>query len=446
MSAAFIFFVYLLLFSVFLGINFPQNLSCKAYSLFLAPFIVKVGAGIFYGFYYSSQEYADTWTYFNNGLTILDSFKNNGFGALTTLIPNKAHDFSFISGNSYFEYYRYAVMDWISAFFSYLSRENYYTNLIFYNFLVYLGLIKLYRFLIHIKPDYSQIFYYILFFFPPFVFWTSGFHRDGLCVAVLGYGLYYLQMLFAIKRLKFAVFVVLCVFLLFFLRSFWGVSFVTVAVLWWLGMSRRHGQLAIVYGLFALVGLFFVSAFFPTGLNLPLNLAYKQSGFLKLIGGSRLSLDRLSESPVSYFYPALQGLNHLFIRPLPTEIHGSFLYLFAFLENLVIWILVACIVIVGIKGKVVNPFRKIENCILIAYVLINYLVIGVTVPFLGAIVRYKSPFEILLLVVLVQFIPISLWNKMIPGKYRDSTFFVKVFQRRMKQRGLEALPKSSKLD
>lgn len=424
-----IFIIYLILFCYLLVLIFHKIQNWKDYLLLLIPFFVKIGAGILYGIYYSNQENADTWTYFNGGLTVLDSFKKEGLITFTLLIPNKGHDFSFISGSSYFEYYRYAVMDWISAFFSLLSGKNYYTNLIFYNFLIYIGLIKLYRFLIQIKPDYSRIFYFLLFFFPPFIFWTSGFHRDGICVAILGFGLYYLKSLLETKRLKFALPVTATIFLLFFFRSFWGVSFVSVACLWRFGKSqRKHAQQAILFGLIILTGLFFASTILPTGLNLPLNLAEKQAGFLKLVGSSRMSLERLRQSPLSYFYPAIQGMNHLLLRPYPNEILGSFLYTFAFIENLVVWGLFACIIIAWQKGKAVNPFKNTENCILIAYVLINYLVIGVTVPFLGAIVRYKAPFELLLLIVLVQCIPISIWNKMIPGMYRNSTTFVRLFK------------------
>ena len=62
------------------------------------------------------------------------------------------------------------------------------------------------------------------------------------------------------------------------------------------------------------------------------------------------------------------------------------------------------------KGVLSKP----ENNVLLFLVIIDYAVIGTTVPFLGAIVRYKAPFELLLILWLVQYIPVDFLRKLVP--------------------------------
>ena len=101
-----------------------------------------------------------------------------------------------------------------------------------------------------------------------------------------------------------------------------------------------------------------------------------------------------------------QALNHIFIRPYPSEAKGI-LYIFSFLDIVFFFFLVI--------RMIINPspyFKQIINDPLvlsfITIALLNYIIIGYTVPFLGAIVRYKASFEILFILVLVALQNISL--------------------------------------
>ncbi len=135
-------------------------------------------------------------------------------------------------------------------------------------------------------------------------------------------------------------------------------------------------------------------------------MAERQKAFLQLSGNSYLSIDTLSGAFYSYIKILPAALNHVFIRPYFSEANGI-LNILSFLEILFFFFLVIRMIF-----KPSRFFKQLLNDPLILSLIVigflNYLIIGYTVPFLGAIVRYKSSFEILFLIVLLQLQDISL--------------------------------------
>jgi len=432
-----VFFFYLILFCYFVFIITKKHGLVQFPILFVIAFIFKVLFGCLYGKYYTYQiPQADTWNYFFNGLKLNQSHWKGVFKT-----PSDGN-FNLLSPHSYFNYYRYLFLDIYSGFCSLLTGGRYYCNVIFYNFSIFVGLLQLYRFLIKFSPAYKTIFFCILFFFPPFVFWTSGFHRDGLLIAFLGIFLYSMQKCCSMHRLMDIVLLFLSLALLIFMRFFWGFSAIIIGVLWFIAVKFRNNLRPCPVFTFGGIGgviIFALSALAPNGLNFAESLVEKQHAFLALNGLSELGTSRLSLNPISFVKVLLEGYNHLLLRPYPREIAGAPLYLLAFIENLFVLLLAGLSFFFVIKrenrGGTSKPVEigtkswdgecnkvvvlsKPENNVLLFLVILNYSIVGITVPFLGAIVRYKAPFELLLIILLIQYVPVEFLRKLVPKRIR----------------------------
>ncbi|UAY55454.1 hypothetical protein [Arachidicoccus terrestris] len=307
-------------------------------------------------------------------------------------------------------------MDALSAILSLLSGSRYYVNVIFFNFITLIGILRLYLFFINLNPSYKTAFFLILFFFPPFVFWTSGFHRDGLLVSALGFFLFNLQMFLSSRKVVNLLIAFASVGLMLFMRSFWGVSSLIVAIIWLTIINSRQKRIFIALSILFLIFLLFLFGHASRCINILNSLVEKQQAFLSLHGNSELPMTRLSKEPMSFLMAFLDGMRNLLFKPSLNQISKSPLYFLVFLENCFVELLFCGAIFYSIKKRIISPLSKVGNNMLLLLVLINYSIIGVTVPFLGAIVRYKAPFEILLIMVLVQFIPIKSLNKLITLK------------------------------
>jgi hypothetical protein len=162
------------------------------------------------------------------------------------------------------------------------------------------------------------------------------------------------------------------------------------------------------------VVLFFLSAYFSHKFNLPLNLADKQHEFLLLEGNSKLELTPLEPTFASYFSVLPQAVNHIFFRPYFNEIETSF-HLLTFAENLFVLLIILMCVLFAKKEmlfRLANPF-----CLFcISFALTGYLLIGYTVPFSGAIIRYKAFYTVFLLLPFISLINLKYSNKHIINK------------------------------
>lgn len=409
-----IFLTYLSAFS-YLVIKITKKQLCdQNWKLLLVAFLFKVLFGCFYGIYHKQFiPLADTWNYYFNGLKLNQT---NWAGFLS---HNRSSNPDNIIIQAVIDYYRFELMDAVSAIFNLMTGGRYFLNVILYNFIIFWGIVRLYLFMLKVNPDYKKVLFLALFFFPPFVFWTSGIHKDGLCIALLGVFLFSFDSFLSSRVLKSAVVFLIAAVCLVFIKSYWGLSALIGAGLWWIAAKSKKLTPALVFslGFLLLAALFAITAFFPPSINFVQSIVHKQHKFLSLSGGSELPITTLSMDLGSYLRACLDALNHLLCRPYLNELRRGPLYAAVFFENLFVWILaLLSVYYVFRKNPVTISLQKPQNNVLLFLVLVNYLIIGLTVPFLGAIARYKAPFEMLLILVLVQLIPAKIWNKLLPFK------------------------------
>jgi hypothetical protein len=310
------------------------------------------------------------------------------------------YSYVFESVGSYWKELEYVLLIKLIAVFNLFSGGAYYINVIWFAFLVFWGGYYFYKLTSIVFAGYEKGMAFVFFFFIPMVFWTSGIRKDGLIFLFLSLVFYHFYHVLISWRWKSIFIVALSLFMLFLVRSFLALTLVPALLAW--GLSVKF--LRSPWKVFSLVYVICIFLFFLSGqfgpVDFPKKISERQQEFFRLKGGSQVKLDSLDERPLSYIKILPQALNHVFLRPYPGE-QSSLLYQFSAVET---WF---CIIIFLLALAFPSPTaRKVlvtpVVLTIIFYGLTNYFLIGYTIPFLGATVRYRIIFETLFLAVLVR--------------------------------------------
>lgn len=390
-TAVFLFFLYRL------SLKKTFALSFKAASL---AFLAKIAAGCAYGYFFLHYYGGDdTWKYHAEGLKELSLLKTNPIHFLTSGIFPEGYNGNqlqaiFDSTHSFVKDLELTLLFKLLAVFDFFSWGNYYVNVVFYNMIVFSGSYVLYKMFCIKYPEKKLLWLLVVFYLPATLFWTSGIRKDGLCFAIICGLLYQLFILFekevSVKRITLAV---LLFVLLFLIRNYLALPFIPIVIAYSFYNKKKKNATAIFCSVLVIGAiLFFSTTVISTHYNLPLKMAERQQAFLELKGGSYLPIDTLQGSFSSYMKILPTALNHVFIRPYMREA-GNLLYLFSFLNSILFFVIMMRVFIKPEKNCV-KIFNTPFILSLLTIALLNYIIIGYTVPFLGAIVRYKASFEI----------------------------------------------------
>ena len=279
-----------------------------------------------------------------------------------------------------------------------LSFDNLYVNTLLFSFPVFLGNIALYQTFRRRFPD-DPLTGLMLFVLPSVLFWTSCIHREALLFMLLGFLLSAIDRLltdpYQPRRLLFAL---LTLLLIAFFRGAFALTLLPAIFVWlWLEAPRMRRSLQWL-AITAIAAVILLNLFAP-GLTIPAILADKQREFYFLEAHSRIYLPAIDGAWPSLLHALPYILRNGCFEPLPGS-GGQSIYLAFALELLLIWT-IALIAIIRIIAQR-NAQNRPQNtpaadrpgrpfslfCLTLA--LAGMLLIGVTVPFIGALVRYRS--------------------------------------------------------
>jgi hypothetical protein len=370
-------------------------------------FIAKIAAGIIYGYLYSHYyPQSDSWDYFSESLTdyynllhhpsAFFSFQTNA-GSITDFFSTQNNAFWSNAGDN--------IVIKILAILNLFSGGNYYVSSILFNLFSFTGLYLIYITCATKLTGNKLLIFLVIFFLPSNLFWGSGIAKEGLIAFFSGLLIYTANQIISSSayKVKNILLLIFSLFGILLMRTASALVCIPALTSWYISTkikSRPYIIYALCYIIF--IALFFLSALFSYKLNLPLNLANKQHQFLLLEGNSKLELTPLEPTFASYFSVLPQALNHIFFRPYFNEIETPF-HLLTFTENLAILLIILVSILLAKKetlAKLVSPFPLF--CI--SFALTGYLLIGYTVPFSGAIIRYKAFYTIFLLLPFIALI------------------------------------------
>jgi hypothetical protein len=359
-------------------------------------FLCKLAAGIAIGWmslhlYQGGNDYWDLnregWKEYQLLLANPGEYFSNLFRS------DYAHGYSgfFDSFQSYWNDLRNNLIIKLVSLFNIFSRGDYYINSLFFNALVFLGHVALYRLFVLVFQGKKVLIILGCFLLPSTLYFTSGIHRDGIVFLLLA-GLIYVFYV-SLLRGRFGWkhwFLLGCSsMLLLLLRSYVMLALLPALFAWGISVRWKRPALRVFIILYGLSGiLFFVMPVFSPSINPMGLLVQKQADYLQLPpSATAIPLRPLSSSGESLLVNMPQALNHVFLRPYVWELPSRIL-LPMNLEWLCYELLFLAFLFYRIRIASDNSRHFLVFSIFFVFSL--FLFIGYIVPNLGTLLRYRS--------------------------------------------------------
>ena len=385
---------------IILRLKFFQRFHLSG-KVIVALFIFKVIAGIFYG-YIHLKFYGggDTYAYFDDSLYVFSTLKTNPwlyvrlvFGLSNAhpapdIVPYKDAMMYYTNPDAYLLVRFHSLLRIISFGF-------YNVHVVFYNFITLVGCLYLFRFLSEILPAKKELLLGAVFLFPSIAFWSSGIHKDGISMADLGLILFFSNKIFITPGKKsfrrFSIYVVCWIaglILLLFIRTFLFLLLIPVLTAWLITMKYPAHKL--------MKCIIVLCIYF--GLASNLNVVWPDWDFLNRIvfmqNEFKIVADESFQVPIPSIIPTIgsvlsgvpMALENCLIRPWIGETENV-LQVISSIENIMILLLLLAAII--FRKKKLSDAEQSLLLFSLFFAFSIFIVVGITVPILGALVRYK---------------------------------------------------------
>jgi hypothetical protein len=358
-------------------------------------FALKIIAGIAYAGFYSQPAYystSDTWNFFNASKTETDWLLRDPVGFFKDLVTygyEKSGNI-FTNNNSYWNDLKNNFIIKLLAVCNVFTFKNYFADLVFFNFIFFFGPVALYRVQQKLYQTRKSLAVICIFLIPSFLFWCSGIHKDGIIFTCLGLIIFHFHKHLELRKLNFKSIAVslLCLVALFALRNFLVFLLLPALLVWFLvdRFPAKAKQITIaIYTICVL--LFFLSKKIDPKIDLPNYIIEKQEEFKQLSGNSEIAIPPLENHFLSFIRFIPSAIDIAFFRPHVTEFH-NISYIPASVEVILLWSIFIFSIFRKSKQKTKEQTSYIYFCLCFS---ISFLfVCGYTIPFSGAIVRYRS--------------------------------------------------------
>lgn len=370
------------------------------FSKIVMGFGFKVLMGCIYGYifqrYYGGD---DTWMLHQGSIQEYEKLMHYPGRFFADLDPTAS--FRRNSGSAAGWYYLLSDLEfWIItkplAIFNMYSRGNYYINVVFFNLLTFWGQYLIYKLFAVNFPQRKSLIFFLTFLLPSISFWLSGIRPDAWIMVSIGLSLYYFHAWLYSKKIGHLLLFVAGIAGLIIFRSPVLLILAPGIIAWFIAdkiRRRPFAVFAIVYGL--CIALFFASAYFSPGTNMLTYVVHRQQEFLQLKGNTVYQLNTLEPTPGSFFKTLPQAFVNTFLRPTLWDAKGALQWMEA-IATTITWLLLVVAILASARN---NPawMRSPIVWLSIFFGVALYLFIGYTVPFPGAIARYKIIPELLLL-------------------------------------------------
>lgn len=297
----------------------------------------------------------------------------------------------------------------IHAFLRFFSGGNYHVHSVFFAFGSFIGLQLIAKAFAQFVQANFRWMYACLFLFPSVLFWGSGCLKETIVILEIGVFTYAFFKMNEQFQWKYCCAVVISVLAILFTKFYLLIVLLPCAVAYWVVHQKRNWKPITIYTsvvLFCIVSAVLVSFIHPS-FDLSRLLISKQHGFvnvgLETLSGSLISDYKIANS----WWGIISFLPTAWYRVvfLPWPIGGSWMEIFAGLEN------VALLLFVILRLRNIKRFRLTnEFCFALLFIVLLYTIIGITVPVMGAMVRYKVPAFLFLFPLLWMSVPIKLQN------------------------------------
>ncbi|HEX2607582.1 MAG TPA: hypothetical protein VHK91_09395 [Flavisolibacter sp.] len=391
-----LFAAYLVLFAwLITKIKFFTGSGLNASQLIIV-FLLKVMAGIFYGwigvYYGQMAQMVDTWAYHYESIKEYHLLQTHPADFFSNIFHNSyenGYSNFLISKNSWWNDLKGNFVIKVLAILNLVSFGNYYVNLIFYSFLTLFGPIAIFRVMKDLFPGKQLTILASIILVPSFIYWSSGIHKDGLLF--VGLSLITYSVYFSLKENKFTlsrlVSLAIGILLVLALRNFLIVPLIPALLAWILASRLKLRPIIVFLSIYLIfIVLFFTMRYLLPSVDLPNAVVIKQEEFLALSGGSAVTVEKLTPEFTSFLKNTPQAAALSFIRPYPTDVRHLLSLAAAIEINFLIVLFLIFLFWHKRSTKPVSP----AVLFFIFFSFSVLMMIGYTVNFLGAIVRYRS--------------------------------------------------------
>jgi hypothetical protein len=409
----FLFFLYLLLLTwVIPKIAFIEHASLGKNQIRLL-FLLKVLVSVCFAYYMSITNANGDYLRFNEvgkeEYQLLLTHPGGFFTSITDSSSNNTYNDIFSTQNLWGDL-RFNLIYKFIGVLNLLSLGNFYINTLLFCFITFFGHMAFYRIYVIIYPVQKTKVLLTCFLLPSLLLYTSCVHKDGIIFTSLAIVCYifnkwvdvpYLQA-FAVtnkskknKNIFYSLLFILAIGIIFLIRNYLLVALLPALLVWWLISNPPVNKIKVYlisYSVF--IVLFFATTFIKGSFNLPQALLNRKTEFIALgEATTKIEMNELQPSLKSYLFNLPQAINHAFMRPYLWEYRQFDIFLSA-LEVFLYTLLL--IIFIFFRTPVSNISHKF-NWFGITFMLSSMLIIGYTIPYTGAIIRYRSIFWIFLL-------------------------------------------------
>jgi len=357
--------------------------------------------------------HSDTWNYHNAGLVEYHLLFTNPKEYFTNLFyTGYSYGYHGIlqTQNSFWNDLKDNLIIKLVSVLHIFSGGNYYINVVLYNFIIFFGGIGLYRVFKQVYQSNKLLTAVVVFLLPSVLFFGSAIHKDGLVMALIGLVVFNIwQLLLAGFTFKRVVFIFLPFLLIFFFRNFVAMALLPALAAWIISQKKNIAPYKTFIPVYtAALLLFFTIQYLLPSVNLQAYMVQKQADFFSLEkGNTSIQMDTLQATPASFISIAPKAMEHGLLRPFITDARLSKMLLPLGIELVFYEILVVLFLFFRRQHFTFNhPFIFFS----LFFGLSLCLIIGYTVPVIGAIVRYRS---IYLPFIIAPFILGTDWDKLI---------------------------------
>jgi hypothetical protein len=389
-------------------------------------FVIVFGIKVFFGiiltfiftYYYTDRANADIYKYFDDSKSIADAFTNKPLDFIQLLL---GLDFN----EAYFKEHYYQYMShWyrpynddlfndthiiirFNAFVRLFSFDHFMVHNVFINFLSLIGLTFLFKAFKKLIHNNKKILFYFIFFTPSILFWGSGVLKESLIFFGFGLLIYHLFQLTKTFNVKSFLLILFGLLILIFTKFYLVVALFIPVIGFLINHYLKFNK--VIYGYLISFFLLLISIIVGPHINSYLNfvnkIAIKQQVFYRFVANvptnSGFKIAELSDVN-SLIINIPNALINTFFRPYLWECKSAFVWLSAF-ENYMILIIIAFIIYFR---KKLNKDQWNSVYFNLSFVSCLFILIGLTTPVFGAIMRYKIPGVLLLLISLALIIDV----------------------------------------
>jgi hypothetical protein len=292
----------------------------------------------------------------------------------------------------------------INAILNIIGLKNYFFNSITFILMAFIGEFLIFKSLtVKFKFKNPKILFWSLLLFPSIFLWSSGILKEPLII--LSFGLILNSLIFKRKRWMNISSFIIAALIIFKVKFYIFICFFPALISYIISKKTKFKPPRIIFTICAIIS---VTIFTMGKMNNSYNplkiLSQKQNDFITLSElfdtGSAYKITPIEPSITSLIIAIPMGAINGFFRPFPTNIN-NLLQLFPLIENMLLYSMVLYLLfkILFLKIKINQDVKNVLWNSLF-FIIMLFIITGLSTPVVGALVRYKVPGLIFLIIVI----------------------------------------------